>query len=134
MNLFSFAATAWSWISGGTRLWKWMGIGLAALSVVALIVWLGFSRANLQAELARAEADLAAVQTAYDSAQAALVEMKSARAALEAALVEREEEINDINARRAADRARWEEALRDDQYVRSWAGAALPEPVRRLLQ
>lgn len=113
---------------------KWAAMGVGVLAIAVVIVWLGWSRSMLRTDLALAQKDLAAVQTAYDASRAAMATLQAVMAARAEALAERDKEISKINADRAALRRRWQEAIRNEPETRDWAGTALPESVRGLLQ
>lgn len=113
---------------------KWVGLGIGTLAVVLLIVWLGWSRSSLKADLAVAQADLAAVTTALDSNRAALDELMAAAATQATALAERDRQISKINAQAKEWRRKWQEALRNDKTTREWADGPLPDAVRGMLR
>ena len=113
---------------------KWASLGVGVLAVAAVVVWLGWSRANLRADLAQSEANLAAVQTAYDASRAAMATLQAVMAARAEALAERDNEISKINAQSRVWQRKWQEAIRNEPETRDWADTALPESVRSLLQ
>lgn len=132
----------WSWLIGkvagmafgSSSLWKWVGIGVGAVAIAFFVLWLLWTKAEIKADLAQAEQNLAAMTTAYESNLAALQDLQNISKAKDKALAEREQAIQDINADRERIRRRWQEAIRNDKAVRDWADTPLPDAVRGMFQ
>lgn len=130
--MLSWISTAWSAVSGlfggsSSKAILWLAIGLGIALLLCWALW-------LRGDLAKAEANLATVQTAYDASQAALTELQAAKELQDAALAERETQLNTINAQREALRRKLGEVMRNDQIARDWASQPIPASVRGLLQ
>jgi LysB family phage lysis regulatory protein len=109
-----------------------LGLGAALILAVA-IAWLAVSRANLKADLAQAEANVATLQGANRAKAKVLEELRSYATATDKALTQRDKALQEITAQRAALRQQMEEVMRDDPKVRAWADEPLPAAVRQLL-
>lgn len=89
---------------------------------------------SLRAELSEAQSTAETLRASNAAYAASLKAMESEIAKRDTLLAERDQRINDINARRAADRRTWQEALRNDQTVRDWNAVPLPDAVRGLFR
>lgn len=119
---------------GGSSVFKWVGMGVVALVLTAAFCWLGWGKAQAEAERDQVRAELVAVEAAHAASVAALQDLRQTVEAQRQALAERDQAINEINAQRETLRQRWQEAIRHDETVRDWADAPLPDAVRSMLQ
>lgn len=111
-----------------------LALGLGGALILALAIgWLAVSRANLKADLAQAEANVATLQGANRAKAKAIEELRSYATATDKALTQRDKALQEITAQRAALRQQMEEVMRDDPKVRAWADEPLPAAVRQLL-
>lgn len=109
-----------------------LGLGLT-LALTAVFAWLAASRANLKADLAQAEANVATLQGANRAKARAIEELRNYATATDEALSQRDKALQQITAQRAALRQQMEEVMRDDPKTRAWADEPLPAAVRQLL-
>jgi uncharacterized protein HemX len=128
------ALIGWAARLGLGAVLKYAGYFLIAVALAAVIVWLGWSRTALRADLDRARAEATAALVAHDSARAALKDLRAVIEAQELALAERERELNELAAQSQAWRRKWQEAKRNDQDTQDWADAPLPAAVRGMLR
>jgi hypothetical protein len=130
--MFSWVSTVFGLFTGSSS--KWIGIGLGGLALAILLGWLLWSRASLKADLIQERADRITVQTALDAKVKAFDELQSAKEAAINALADRDKKISEITAQSRTWQRKWQEAVRNDQETRDWAGTPLPAAVRELLQ
>lgn len=106
-----------------------IGAVIAAL-LLSVLSWGLWQRS----ERIGAEADLATVTTALDAERLARAELAHTYQLQADALAERDKAAKAIQAERNQWEQRFNKAIRDDQTVRDWASAPLPDAVRGLLQ
>ena len=128
----SFISSAIGMFTGGaSKLWLYLA---AALVLSVLLGWLFWSRAELKADLATAEANVSTLQAANRASARAIESMQAATRRTDIALAERERTLAQISAQRQALRLKLSEALRNDPETRNWYDAHIPVPVRGLLK
>lgn len=111
-----------------------LALGLGGALILAVVIgWLVVSRANLKADLAQAEANVATLQGANRTKARAIEELRSYARTTDKALTQRDKALQQITAQRAALRQQMEEVMRDDPKTRAWADEPLPAAVRQLL-
>ncbi|MGE4292385.1 MAG: hypothetical protein AB7E32_09260 [Desulfovibrio sp.] len=132
MILGSLLSTARGWMSGSSV--KTYALIISGVAVAALVGWLFWSRAELKADVAAAEAHIVSLRAGYQASQAALVELTDEAARMDRALAARDAELKEISAQRDAARTAWEEVKRHDSTARDWAAARIPDAVRGLLR
>lgn len=111
-----------------------LALGLGGALILALaIAWLAVSRANLKADLAQAEANVATLQGTNRAKARAIEELRSYARTTDNALTQRDKTLQEITAQRAALRQQMDEVMHEDPKTRAWADEPLPAAVRQLL-
>lgn len=131
----------WSWLIGKasslllgkSSLWKWVAIGVGAVAIVILILWLLWSRAEYKAEVAQKQVYITALEAANQSHLATLDAKHKQEVASAEAEKQRTEEHNRIVAERNKFQRALKEALQHEEN-RRWADTPVPADIRRLFQ